>query len=192
MRRIGLAALAPMLALAGCVSFGPKAPAVLVTLQPAQALAAGPAREVTPANTVAVATPALAPALTTTRIPVYMGANQLAYVKDVAWNSAPSELFGRLLGGTIAARTGRAVVELAPPGGEATQLAGTLDRFGIDPARLQATVVFDAVVTRPGGRQEQRRFAAEVPVSAVEAHEAGRALNEAANVVAAQVADWVK
>ena len=38
---------------------------------------------------------------------------------------------------------------------------------------------------------EKRRFEARVPVSAIEPVPAGAALNQAANQVAAQVAEWV-
>jgi cholesterol transport system auxiliary component len=38
---------------------------------------------------------------------------------------------------------------------------------------------------------EKRRFEARVPVSAIDAASAGAALNDAANQVAVEVADWV-
>ena len=65
------------------------------------------------------------------------------------------------------------------------------ERFGIDASPQQAVVVFDAVVAQ-GTDIRTRRFEARVPVSAIEAQAVGTALNQAANQVAAEVADWVK
>ena len=44
---------------------------------------------------------------------------------------------------------------------------------------------------KDGNVVEKRRFEARVPVSAIEPGPAGIAINQAANQVAAEVADWV-
>jgi len=56
----------------------------------------------------------------------------------------------------------------------------------------QAVVVFDAALMRQQGNViEKRRFEARVPVSEIAAGPAGVSINQAANQVAGEVADWV-
>jgi cholesterol transport system auxiliary component len=64
-------------------------------------------------------------------------------------------------------------------------------RFGVDASSRTAVVVFDAAIAR-GADIRTRRFEARVPVAEIEAQTVGAALNQAANQVAAEVADWVK
>jgi cholesterol transport system auxiliary component len=71
------------------------------------------------------------------------------------------------------------------------RVTGQLSAFGVDEASRAAVVVFDAAVAR-GATIQTRRFEARVPVSAIEAESVGAALNQAANQVAADVADWLK
>lgn len=191
MKRIVIAA-ALIATLGGCISIGPKAPKSLLTLTATETAAAGAARSTAAAEMLTIGTITVPAAIATTRIPVYAGATELAYVKDAAWNEAPSRLFARLLGETVSTRTGRIVIDARTttidPG---TRLSGTLQRFGVDPARSEAVVTFDAFLLR-GTAITTRRFEARVPVSAVEAREVGRALNRAANDVARQVAGWLR
>ena len=64
--------------------------------------------------------------------------------------------------------------------------------FGIDAATRQAVVTFDAALTRAGKTKvEKRRFEARVPVATIDATTSGTALNQAANQVAVEVAQWV-
>lgn len=178
--------------LAGCVSIGPKAPKSLLTLTPTATVVAGAGRSARAEDTIAVLTPVAPASIQTTRIPVYDGGSELAYVKDAAWNEPPVRLFQRLMSDTVAQLTGRLVVDQrvtsAAPG---LRLSGQLLRFGVDPRAMQAVVTFEGTVTR-GDRIEQRRFETSVPITAIEAREVGRALNQAANDAAAQVADWLK
>lgn len=176
----------------GCISIGPKAPKSLLTLTAMTTVVAGAGQTARADDTIAVLTPIAPASIQTTRIPVYDGSSELTYVKDAEWNEPPVKLFQRLLSETVARTTGRLVVDQrltsAAPG---LRLSGQLLRFGVDPQAMQAVVTFEGTVTR-GERIEQRRFEARAPIAAVEAREVGRALNQAANDAAAQVATWLK
>lgn len=178
--------------LGGCISIGPKAPTSLLTLTPTAVVAAGADRTARADDTIAVQTPIAPASIQTTRVPVYDGGSELAYVKGAAWNEPPVRLFQRLLSDTVAQSTGRLVVDQrvtsAAPG---LRLSGQLLRFGVDPRAMQAVVTYEATITR-GDRIEQRRFETSAPIAAIEAREVGRALNQAANDAAAQVAGWVR
>jgi cholesterol transport system auxiliary component len=104
----------------------------------------------------------------------------------------PSALFGRLVSETISVRGGRVVLDprqfSLDPG---IRLTGTLQSFGLDADAMQAVVVYDAALARSGGTVETRRFAASVPVAAIDAPSAASALNQAANQVASEVAAWI-
>lgn len=180
------------LPLAGCISFGGKAPESLLTLTPSSTVAANAVRTAGPGQTVTVLVPTAPAAIATNRVPVYDGAANLAYVKDALWVDSPSRLFQRLVSETIAARTGRVVLDVrqytADPG---IRVSGALVNFGIDPATSNAVVTYDAILARSDGGVQTRRFESRVPIAAVEANAAGAGLNQAANTVAADVADWV-
>ena len=182
--------LAAALAVSGCLSFGPKVPPTLMRLTPdAQLSASG---RTAPAGQAITVVPPTAPAeLNTPRVPVRTGATQVAYVKDAQWVEVPTILFARLVSETIAAKTGRVVLDpkhfTFDPG---QRLTGTLHTFGLDADRMEAVLVYDAAVSR-GDSVETRRFEAHVPVAALDAASAPAALNQAANQVAAEVAAWV-
>jgi cholesterol transport system auxiliary component len=185
-------ALGLVLGLAGCISFGPKPPASLLTLTAAQAVPAQASRSATAGETIGVLAPAVSQELRTNRVPVRSGETAVAYLKDAQWVEMPGALFGRLLSETIAARTGRVVLgpgqtEIEP----GTSLSGQLQAFGVDASRMDVALVYDAVLTRSAGRIETRRFEARVPITAVDTANAGPALNQAANQVAAEVAAWI-
>jgi cholesterol transport system auxiliary component len=115
------------------------------------------------------------------------------YIKDADWVENPGPLFGRLLGETIAARTGRVVLDPSQyshdPG---TRLTGQLIRFGLDPAAMQVVVTYDAAIARgTAGGVTTNRFEARVPVAAATPEAVAPALNQAANQVADQVAAWL-
>jgi cholesterol transport system auxiliary component len=183
--------LAAALALAGC-SFGPKTPPQLMRLTPDQPRAAGASQTSSAGQALTVVTPSVPEELRTARVPVRTGGTTVAYLKNAQWVESPGALFGRLVGETISARTGRVVLDprqfTLDPG---TRLTGTLHSFGIDADALQAVVVYDAVLARGPDAIESRRFEARVPVAAVDAASAGPALNRAANEVASEVAGWI-
>jgi cholesterol transport system auxiliary component len=184
-------ALAASLAVSGCLSFGAKPPPTLMRLTAdVQRPAASRTAEASQAITVV---PPSAPAeLLTPRVPVRTGATAVAYVKDAQWVEPPTILFARLLSETIAAKTGRVVLDpkqfTFDPG---QRLTGTLQSFGLDADRMEAVLVYDAVVARGKDSVETRRFEARVPVAALDAASAPAALNQVANQVATEVAAWV-
>ena len=69
-------------------------------------------------------------------------------------------------------------------------LRGTLREFGYD-ARSGAVVVTYDAIRESGGKLQTRRFTARVPGVPAEASPVGIALNDAANEVAIDVADWI-
>ena len=181
-----------LLPLAGCVSLGGKPPKQLLTLNAYQQVAAGVTRTAGPGQTVTIFNPTAPAAIVAPRVPVFRGGVAIAYVKDAAWVDSPVRLFQRLLSETVAAKTGKIVLDLrqytADPG---LRVQGNLQMFGIDEGKGEAVVIYDAVIARANAI-DSRRFEARVPVGVIDANSVGPALNEAANKVAADVADWVK
>ena len=183
--------LAAALAVSGCLSFGAKPPPTLMRLtsdvQPGTS-----ARTAGPGAAITVVPPSVPAELMTPRVPVRTGTTQVAYVKDAQWVEVPAILFARLLSETIAAKSGRVVLDpkqfTFDPG---QRLTGTLHTFGLDADRMQAVLIYDAAVSRGKDAVETRRFEARVPVAALDAASAPAALNQAANQVAAEVAAWV-
>ena len=113
--------------------------------------------------------------------------------EDAVWVDKPTRLFRKLLGETIRARTGRLVIDHDDPALTPTnQLRGNLIDFGYDARTASVVVTFDAVRDTNGTQVMTRRFSATVPVVTPEAGPVGAALNQAANDVAGQVADWVR
>ena len=197
MRRLALLALPLALPLAttGCVSIGGKPPKALLTLTSQSALPPGSVQSAASSPTISIQTPVVPQSLATARIPVQTG-ERVAYIRDVYWVEAPQRLFARLVSDTLAARTGRVVLSFSQaftdPG---ARLSGELRNFGImsDGGNAgSAVVTFDAALIRtPEGKVEKRRFEARVPVSPIDGNSVGPALNQAANQVAAEIADWV-
>lgn len=179
------------LALAGCLSFGADPPDTLLTLTAAEAPAAGGGGPAALVEAVVVSEPGIPDSLRTNRIPVQSSDTEIAYLKDAQWVSTPDKLFRQLLADVIAARTGRAVLDplqtTVLPG---ARLTGRLQAFGLDARTMQATIIYDAVLSR-GDAVDTRRFEARVPVSVAETTAVAPALNQAANQVASQVADWI-
>ena len=187
-----LFALGASLALSACLSFGSKPPPTLMTLTAASPLPAQTNRTGTAARAITVLPPTATQEIATLRVPVRSGNTAVAYLKDAQWVEAPAVLFGRLLSETIASTTGRVVLDPRQfsfdPG---TRLTGQLHTFGLDGARLEAVVVYDAALSRGADGIETHRFEARVPVGAATAAAVAPALNQAANQVAAEVARWV-
>ncbi|HEY0044738.1 MAG TPA: ABC-type transport auxiliary lipoprotein family protein [Allosphingosinicella sp.] len=186
-----LLALPLALVIVGC-SFGPKVPPTLMRLSADAAPAAAAGRTAPTAQAITVVPPSVAQELRTPRVPVRTGGTSVAYLPDAQWVEAPANLFARLLSETIAARTGRVVLDpkqfTFDPG---QRLTGTLHSFGLQADSSEAVVIYDAALARGSDAVETRRFEARVPVVAVDAASAPDALNRAANQVAAEVAAWV-
>jgi cholesterol transport system auxiliary component len=188
----GLAALAMVLALGGCLSLGKKTPDQLLNLTAASIAPAGAAASGSSETALAVLDLQAPQKLEVTRVPVLVGGSSVAYLQDAEWVERPTRLFARLLSDTIRARGTRLVVSGSEAEGTAAiKLSGTLAAMDYDAARGAAVVRFDAVLQTPDGRIQARRFESEVSGVAAAAGPVGAALNQAANQVAMQVADWV-
>jgi cholesterol transport system auxiliary component len=185
-----LLALSLGAALGGCVSLGPKVPETLFNLTPAKTAPAGTSASGSHASAVVVLEPEAEQRLAVTRVPVQVDDANVAYLKSAMWVERPARLFQRLVAETIRAKGARLVVE-SDPGASGLHLSGRLLEMGYD-ARIQSVVVrYDGVKELPGGKIETRRFESVVPGIEAKAEAVGPALNQAANDVAAQVADWV-
>lgn len=184
--------LCPALALAGCFSFGASPPDSLLTLTSAARVAAETSRTAPAGDAITVMVPNVSQELRTNRVPVRSGATAVAYLKDAQWVEMPNGLFAGLLSETIAARTGRVVLDprqfALEPG---IRLSGQLQSFGIDADAMEAVAVYDAALARGADKIETRRFEARIPIARVDAASAGPALNQAANQLAVTVADWI-
>ncbi|HEV2079199.1 MAG TPA: ABC-type transport auxiliary lipoprotein family protein [Allosphingosinicella sp.] len=188
--KIGLAAAAA-LALGGCGLLGGNTPDVLLDLTPQVPLTAQTARTGSSESALTVVRPTVPESLDTNRVPVMTG-QQVTYVKDAFWVDTPDNLFRRLLSETIAARTGRVVLDpLQFSFNPGNRLTGQLQKFGIDSTTRQAVVTYDAALARGAETVVTRRFEARVPVAAIDRANVAPALNTAANQVAVQVADWL-
>jgi cholesterol transport system auxiliary component len=130
--------------------------------------------------------------LDSNRVPVQVDDSNIAYIKDAVWADKPSRLMQMLLMENIAAKSNRLVLNETDAGGRAQlYLSGSLLEFGLDEASSEAVVVYDAVKINRGQTVEKKRFESRKPVTALNAREAGRALNAAANDVAGQISAWV-
>ena len=190
------------LPLGGCISFGAKPPPSLLTLEADAPIAVGETKSSASAKSIIVAAPSVPQELAVTRIPVRSGDTAVAYLKDAQWVETPATMFARVLSDTISVRTGRIVLStraaLSNPG---ARLSGDLRQFGVDANASEAVVVYDATLirerpaveggARPAPAFEKRRFEARVPITQLTPAAAGLALNQAANQVAGDVADWV-
>ena len=188
-----LAALAAIAALSACVSIGgAEAPEQLLTLTPAASVPVGAAAEGEAAAALSVQVPSVSQRLNVARIPVTTSDSSLAYLADAWWVEKPAQLFRTVLAETIRAKGNRLVVS----GGELetvarTQLSGQLVEMTYDATTASAVVRYDAVLELPDGTVRTRRFESSVPGIPAEAGAVGAALNEAANTVADEVAEWV-
>jgi cholesterol transport system auxiliary component len=190
MRRAALA-LVVCLGLSACFG-GAKVPSTLMTLSPAQARAAAATRTAAEGEAITVAVPTVPRELATLRVPVHESELAVAYLKNAQWVEMPANLFARLVSETVAATTGRVVLDPSQftfdPG---QRLTGTLQRFGLDATRMEVVAIYDAALARQGGGIATRRFEARVPVAAADAANVSPALNKAANQVATDVAAWI-
>jgi cholesterol transport system auxiliary component len=182
-----------LLALSACLGGG-SAPDQLYTLTSAEVRPAATPRTAGQGEAITVTVPTLPQALRTTRIPVYVNDTTIQYITEAVWVENPGALFARVLGETIAARTGRVVLDPSQyshdPG---TRITGTLVKFGLDPTQMQVVVVYDAAMARggPTGGVVTNRFEARVPVTDATPAVVAPALNQAANQLAGEVAAWI-
>ncbi len=188
-----LALAAALLPLSACISFGAKPPPVLLTISSASIVPIGQVQDSSKSATITILVPSVSQALATNRVPVQASDTAIAYVAKAQWVEQPARLFARLLSDTVGAKTGRVVLSnaqsYADPG---ARLSGELRNFGVDATTNEAVVTYDAALIRGAASVvEKRRFEARVPVTAVEAGAVGIGLNQAANQVAGEVADWV-
>ncbi len=189
------AMLAPMLAfaLAGCVSFGDDPPDQLLTLTPSSLAPAGLAAEGNATSALAVEEPVAAQKLAVTRVPVQVSASGVAYLQDAVWVERPARLFQSLLAETIRSRSDRLVVDLSDlQYSAATKLSGQLQEMGYDVARGGVVVRYDAMLRQPDGTVRTRRFENFVGGISADVTAVAPALNQAANAVAVEVADWAR
>lgn len=184
--------LAAVLLLAGCISFGGKVPDQLISLTPDRTAPSGATASGRMADALVVLDPETSRRLDVQRVPVQISDSSVAYLKDAMWVERPARQFRRLLAETIRAKGNSLVVE----GDDSefagkTKLGGRLLEMGYDAPSQSVIVRFDAAREDVDGTISTRRFEAVVPGIRAEAAPVGRALNEAANEVAGQVADWL-
>jgi cholesterol transport system auxiliary component len=184
---------AASLPLAACVSFGPKVPDSLLTLPSTAQVPAGTVRTAVDGQAVQIIVPSVPQELAALRIPVRSGPTEIAYVKDAVWADAPPRLFRNLLAETVAARTGRVILE--PRGSNVTpgiRLGGRLQSFGLDAATKTAIITYDATLARgKSDNVQNRRFEAKIPVTAETGPAIATALTQGANQIATEIADWI-
>jgi cholesterol transport system auxiliary component len=171
---------------------GGKTPANLLSLTPQAALPDQIVRSANAGEAVTIGTPLIAKELRSVRVPVQISPTEVAYVTDLQWVDTPDRLFQGLLAETVRRTTGRVVLDTRQvaldPG---LVINGELQRFGYDQASGNVIVRFDAAKAANGGtRVDTRRFEAQVPASG-DAASVGPALNQAANQVALEVAQWI-
>jgi len=185
-----VAALVP---LAGCIRFGASPPPSLLTIAPQVQPAVGAPQNSAGARSIVVELPATPQSIAGTRVPVQATDTSIAYVKDAQWAEPPARLFARLLSDTLTARAKMVVLSPAQSfDAPSAMLGGELRSFGVDAVQRQAVVIYDASFTPTGKTSvDKQRFEARVPVTAIDAAQAGSALSQAANQVAQQVSDWV-
>ena len=183
---------AAVLALSGCISLGAKTPAQLLDLTATSTAPAGHAVSGTSETALAVLDIQAPQEVDVTRVPVQINGSSVAYLKDAQWVEKPARLFGRLPSDTIRAKGNRLVLSGTDLGDTAsTKLSGTLSAMGYDPAQGAVVVRFDAVLQGADRQIRTKRFESVVPGVAAQAVPVGAALNQAANDIAAQVAQWV-
>ena len=184
-------ALGGALSLSACFG-GAKVPDTLMTLNPAQARTAATPRTATEGQAITVVIPTVPRELQSLRVPVHESELAISYLKNAQWVEMPATLFARVLSETIAATTGRVVLDprqfTFDPG---QRLTWTLQHYGYDAASGQAVAVYDAALARQGGGVTTQRFEARVPAASADAAGVAPALNQAANQIAADVARWV-
>lgn len=181
------------LALGGCINLGGgKTPPSLINLTAEKQAPVGAVVIGRQDNTLVVLDPETDRRLAVQRVAVTVDPANVAYLKDAMWVERPARLFRALLAETIRAKGTRLVFEesdLMASG--STRLSGRLIDIGYDGSARAVVVRYDAVLSAANGVTSTRRFEARVDNVDPKAKTVGPALNQAANDVARQVADWV-
>lgn len=180
------------IALAGCISLGPKVPQQLLSLSPDTSAQVGPVTTASTADAIVVLNPESDRSLDMLRVPVRVNAATIAYLEDIAWVEKPAFQFRALLAETLRTRTNRLVVE----DGDfdvvgRTVVNGRLLAMGYDAPTHSVVVRIDMQRQDKGGAVVSRRFEAIVPGIEAKAAPVSTALGKASNDVAGQVADWI-
>ena len=192
LRASAVAAVALSLSACALLGGGPKPPPTLLTLTPSAAAPESLARSANAGETVTIELPVIPKELRSVRVPAQVGPTAVAYIKDLQWVDTPDRLFQDLLSETVLRTTSRVVIDpkqaALDPG---LVVSGQLSRFGYEAGEGSVLVRYDAAMSAAGGtRVETRRFEARVPADGTAAS-VGPALNDAANQVAGQVAQWI-
>ena len=186
-----IAALLP-LAVSGCLGLGGKVPPTLFNLTPAHAVPAGTSASGKLSDAIIVLDPETDRRLGVQRVPVQIDDSNVAYLKSALWVERPARLMRALLAETLRAKGNRLVFEgVDTEASGRMRLYGRLVDMGYDARSQSAVVRFDAVRETPGGVVTTKRFESIVPGISDKPEMVGPALNQAANAVADQVADWV-
>ena len=186
------AALALSLSACALLGGGPKPPPTLLTLAPSAPALASVVRSANAGEAVTIDTPVIPKELRGVRVPAQVGPTAIAYIKGLQWVDTPDRLFQDLLQETVLRTTSRVVIDPKQsnldPG---LVVSGQLSSFGYEAGAGTVLVRYDAALSAAGGtRVETRRFEARAPADGTAAT-VGPALNQAANEVALQVAQWI-
>ncbi len=192
LRVSAVAAVALSLSACALLGGGPKPPPTLLTLTPSAAAPESLVRSANAGETVTIELPVIPKELRSVRVPAQVGPTAVAYIKDLQWVDTPDRLFQDLLSETLLRTTSRVVIDpkqaALDPG---LVVSGQLSRFGYEAGEGGVLVRYDAAMSAAGGtRVETRRFEARAPADGTAAS-VGPALNQAANEVALQVAQWI-
>ena len=188
-----VAGIGLIITVAGCVSLTSKAPPSLLVLTATKAVASGTQNTGNPSQALVVLIPDVPRKIDTNRVPVQVDASQIAYLKDAFWADKPARLMQQLLSETIRAQSNRLVLTEVEAGGNAERtLSGNLMEFGIDAAKMEAVVIFEAVKMVRGKPVQTKRFERRAAISAILPAPSGAGLNQAANAVAADIASWME
>jgi cholesterol transport system auxiliary component len=191
---VRLAALGLILAgTAGCVRIGAKPPERLLSISTDARLAPGTDQSAEAQTALFVELPDVPKTIATQRVAVRASSTSYAYVPKALWVDTPARQFQSLLSETIAARTGRLVLDPGQYMAQSNQvLNGDLIEFGIDAATNRAVVTYDASLLATDGKTVRRqRFSATRPVRNISSDQVASPISEAANEVAGQVSDWL-
>ncbi len=182
--------------LTGCVNIGAKGPkpTALLTLHATSIAASDRAITGLAGDAITIGLPLTPQSLAVARIPVTDGRGQITYLTGVTWVEPPSRLFKALLTDAIATKTGRLILDPRQTLQKAgSDLTGQLLDFGIDLPSKSVIVTYDALLTHANTKLvASRRFQARVQLAALDGPEVSAALNQAANDVATQIAEWVR
>ncbi|APG62316.1 hypothetical protein LPB140_05290 [Sphingorhabdus lutea] len=179
--------------LSACISLGTDPLPSMLTLKSNQMLDAGQVKSLNNENGLVIALPLLPRKLDTTRIPVQIDDQNIAYLTQTAWVDKPNNLFQSLLMEQISAGSNFVVMDEEQGFGKNIQrISIKFHEFGIDSRTNQAMIIADVTRHHPVNMPITKRFAANVPVAEIAPSQAGYSLNKAANMVAADILTWIK